>query len=120
MDYRVFSNTGVNTGIYFDDTDDTRRSPVLQRECRTASSSPPIATRVSEQSLLNQYRQESVGSQHSRDTMEHSLGWTVGSDMSQMTAVSDYEHPVCSVRRHPTSQNSHPQIILPRQYETVH
>ena len=106
---RVFSNTSMDTGIYFDASRD-RGSPVIGNDSLTTSGS-------STQPLM------SASNQQTRETHVQATRTASGGTMSQtsnLTAVSDYEEPIDSVRRYlQASQSSTQQTFVLSQYETV-
>ena len=103
----------MDTGIYFDTSEEQTGSTVIGNDSLTMSSSSavPMVT---------------VSGQQTRETPEQlrvTRTFSGGGTMSQtsnLTAVSDYEEPIDSVRRYlqASQSNSQPAYVL-SQYETV-
>ena len=110
---RVFTNTNMDTGIYFDPSEGQTESTVIGNDALTTSSSSavPLVTFSSQQT------------RETHEQLQATRASTAGGTMSQtsnLTAVSDYEEPIDSVRRYlqASQSNSQPTCVL-SQYETV-
>ena len=104
MGSRVFTNTNLDTGIYFN-SERHGESNVIANDSLTMSNSSTLPL-------------VSPGSQQSRETPEQPPRSPTGVVMSQ--TVSDYEEPIDSVRRYlQASQGNTQQNFVMSQYETV-
>lgn len=104
----------MDTGIYFTSNGDRESG---NRTLSMTSSSCSRNGPTSELPTLPVCR-ESVSSQQNSDRLESTI-FGNSSTMSQLSAVSDYEEPVASLRRYrQASHSQHP--LLSSHYETVH
>lgn len=110
MSGRVFSNTNVDSGIYF--TSDGHRESgnvTLSMSCSRNRTTSELPT------TLPGCRESVNSQQNTTDRLDQSVVFGNSSTMSQLSAVSDYEEPVRCYRQASHSQRP----LLSSHYETI-